>query len=74
MRKIIGIVPLLSFVCTGFARSAAAQNLVIKNVRIIEGNGTVIDRGSIIIRGGKIASVSAGDTNASGMKAIDARG
>lgn len=74
MRKIIAIVSLLLFACTGFAPSAAAQNLVIKNVRIIEGNGTVIDQGSIIIRGGKIASVSAGDANASGMKTIDARG
>ena len=38
----------------------AAQDLVITNARIIVGNGTVIDSGSIVVRGGRIASVSAG--------------
>ena len=40
--------------------SAAAQDLVIANARIIVANGTVIDNGSIVVRGGRITSVSAG--------------
>src|SRR5438876_7263586 len=38
------------------------------------GNGTVIDQGSIVVRGGKIASVAAGSANAPGVQTIDARG
>src|SRR5262245_19315289 len=55
------------------AVTAGAQDLVITNVRIIAGNGTVIDRGTIVVRGGRIASVSAGAPSAGG-DAIDARG
>jgi imidazolonepropionase-like amidohydrolase len=52
-----------------------AQDLVITNARIIVGNGTIIDRGSIVIRGGRLASVAAGaPANASGLQAIDAHG
>ena len=40
-------------------RNVAAQDLVITNVRIIVGNGNVINQGSIVIRGGRLASVSA---------------
>jgi imidazolonepropionase-like amidohydrolase len=52
----------------------AAQDLVITNVRIIVGNGTVINQGSIVIRGGRLASVSAGAANVPGLQVIDARG
>jgi imidazolonepropionase-like amidohydrolase len=55
-------------------RSLAAQDLVITNARIIVGNGTVIDQGSIIVRGGRLASVSAGPANVPGVQTIDARG
>src|SRR5262249_59417544 len=42
-----------------FAASGAnAQNLTITNARILDGTGKVIDRGSIVVRDGKIASVS----------------
>ncbi len=59
-----------------FASSPAlhAQDLVINNARIIVGNGTVIERGSLVIRGGKIAAVAAGAANAPGVQAIDANG
>ena len=40
--------------------AAAAQDLTITNVRIIGPNATVIERGSIVVRGGKIVSVAAG--------------
>ena len=43
-----------------------AQDLMITNARIIVGNGTVINRGSIVVRGGRLASVSAGDATAPG--------
>src|SRR5687767_907726 len=38
----------------------SAQDVTITNARIIVANGTVIERGSIVVRGGKIASVAAG--------------
>lgn len=40
--------------------TAAAQNLVITNARIIVGPGNTIEKGSIVVAGGKIASVNAG--------------
>src|SRR5437667_12670212 len=52
----------------------SAQNLVITNARIIIGNGTVIDRGSIVIRNGRLASVAGGTPNVSGVETIDALG
>jgi imidazolonepropionase-like amidohydrolase len=52
----------------------AAQDLVINNVRIIVGTGPVIDQGTIVIRGGRIASAGSGNTAAPGLKAIDGRG
>jgi imidazolonepropionase-like amidohydrolase len=52
----------------------AAQNLVITNARIIVGNGTVLDRGSVVVRDGRIASVSQGAANAQGAQTIDAQG
>jgi imidazolonepropionase-like amidohydrolase len=54
--------------------SAAAQNLAITNARVIAGNGTVIDSGTIIVRDSKIAAVSAGTANAQGLRIIDAKG
>ena len=61
---------LLSFFCGG--GTLHAQDLVIKNVRVVVGNGTVIERGSITIAGGKITAVSAAASNAA--NAIDANG
>lgn len=55
------------------AGGLAAQDLVITNARIIDGTGRVIERGSIVVRGGRIASVSAGNAGVAGMQ-IDARG
>ena len=54
--------------------SAAAQDLAITNVRVIVGTGPVIESGTIIVRGGRIASVSAGGGNTQGLRVIDARG
>src|SRR5262245_35808843 len=51
-----------------------AQDLAITNVRVIVGNGTVINQGSIVVRGGKIASAVAGAPNGASGQAIDGRG
>lgn len=51
-----------------------AQDLTITNARIVAGNGTVIERGSIVVRGGKIASVAAGAPAATAGRVIDAKG
>jgi imidazolonepropionase-like amidohydrolase len=57
------------------AGPAAAQNLVIVNARVIDGKGGVIERGSVVVRDGKIASVSAGAAaTAAGAQRIDAQG
>lgn len=68
----------LSAVVFGLACVAAlplaAQNLTITNVRIVVGNGQVIERGSIVVRDGKIASVGAGNPTQPTGTVVDARG
>jgi imidazolonepropionase-like amidohydrolase len=56
--------------------TTAAQSLVISNARIIVGPGQVIERGAVVVNGGRIASVSAGTAPAApnGAKVIDASG
>ena len=60
------------------AAPAMAQNLAITNARIIVGDGQVIERGAIVVKDGRIASVSAGKAPASamlkGVKRIDGTG
>ena len=43
---------------SGALAPLAAQDLTITNARIVVANGTVIERGSIVVRGGKIVSVA----------------
>jgi len=50
-----------------------AQDLVITNARIIDGTGTTIEQGSVVVEDGRIVSVSAGKTDAGGPQ-LDARG
>jgi imidazolonepropionase-like amidohydrolase len=54
--------------------AGAAQDVAITNARIVVGNGTVIDSGTIIVRGGKIASVTKGGASTQGLRTIDAKG
>jgi len=58
----------------GSVGNAAAQNLVVTNARILDGTGRVIERGSVVVRDGKIASVSPGAASAQGARVIDAGG
>ena len=51
-----------------------AQDLTISNVRILVGNGQVIEQGAIVIRNGRIASVGAAGAATNGTRAVDARG
>jgi imidazolonepropionase-like amidohydrolase len=54
--------------------AAAAQDVAITNVRIIVGSGQVIDSGTIIVKGGKIVSVTSGAAPTQGLRTIDAKG
>ncbi len=47
---------------------------MIANARIVVGNGTVINQGSIVIRGGKLVTVSAAAANVPGVQTINGRG
>ena len=51
-----------------------AQDITITNARIVVANGTVIEQGSIVVRGGKIISVSQGAPSAAAGTTIDAKG
>ncbi|MBZ5674210.1 MAG: amidohydrolase family protein [Acidobacteriia bacterium] len=69
-----------TFACLmlGAVASLCAQDVTITNARIVDANrvanGTVIERGSIVVRGGKIVSVQAGAPSATSGKTIDAKG
>jgi imidazolonepropionase-like amidohydrolase len=65
----------LALAASCFALPAGAQDLVISNARILDGTGNAIERGTVVVREGRIAAVG---VNASGAPAnavrIDAGG
>jgi imidazolonepropionase-like amidohydrolase len=61
-------------VMVGLASPLLAQDAAITNARIIVGNGTVIDQGTIIVRDGEIVSVTTGAAPTDGLQVIDAAG
>ena len=69
----VGAASVALAVCVA-AGPASAQDVAITNVKVIVGNGTVIDSGTIVVRGGKIASVAAGRTVPQGVQVIDGKG
>jgi imidazolonepropionase-like amidohydrolase len=75
MNNTLVIAMALSLLSFG-VRPADAQDLVVTNARIVVGNGTVINPGTIVIRGGRIVSVSAGAApgTAGSGQVVDARG
>ncbi|MBI3050156.1 MAG: amidohydrolase family protein [Acidobacteria bacterium] len=74
MKKLLFVLPVAWLVHAATAADASAQDLVITNARVIVGNGQVVERGSVVVRNGRIASVAAGAASASGAPTIDARG
>ncbi|HET9568884.1 MAG TPA: amidohydrolase family protein, partial [Vicinamibacterales bacterium] len=64
----------LAFVILGALAPLSAQDLTITNARIIGSNATVIERGSIVVRDGKIVSVATGAPSSTSGKVIDAKG
>jgi imidazolonepropionase-like amidohydrolase len=64
-------VVLIALSCCG---AVFAQDVTITNARIIGPNATVIDRGSITVRAGKIVSVRPGPPAAPVGRTIDAKG
>jgi imidazolonepropionase-like amidohydrolase len=64
----------LAFLALGHPALLSAEDLTITNARIVVGNGTVIERGSIVVRGGKIASVAAGAPSVPSGMVLDAKG
>jgi imidazolonepropionase-like amidohydrolase len=58
----------------GVTKSLAGQDLTITNARIIAANGTVIERGSIVMRAGSIVAVAPGDPGARSGATVDAKG
>ncbi len=60
---------------SGASQSGSAQALVITNARILDGTGRAIERGSVVVRDGRIVSVSAGGAGrVPGARVIDAQG
>src|SRR5437773_5448064 len=49
---------------------SAAQDVAITNVRIVVGTGSVIENGTIVVRGGKIVSVGPGAVSASNPQGV----
>jgi imidazolonepropionase-like amidohydrolase len=75
MKRVVAITCLTLLASAVSAREAAAQDLVVTNARILDGKGSVIERGSVIVRGGKIMSVTPGPAEkVSGVETIDAQG
>jgi imidazolonepropionase-like amidohydrolase len=56
------------------AFGAYAQNLTITNARILDGTGRVIERGAVVVRDGKIVSVSAAAPATTTGRTINANG
>jgi imidazolonepropionase-like amidohydrolase len=66
----------VKFAClaAGVLTPLAAQDLTIVNARIIGPNSAVIERGSIVVRAGKIVSVAPGAPQGTSGTTIDAKG
>ncbi|HLG59728.1 MAG TPA: amidohydrolase family protein [Vicinamibacterales bacterium] len=75
MKTTLAAINLLLLAIFATPRPIAAQDLVIVNARILDGKGGAIERGSVVVRGGRIATVAAGRAAAvPGTQTIDAQG
>ena len=64
----------LACLTLGALAALSAQDLTITTARIIVPNAPAIERGSIVVRAGKIVSVKAGAPSGASGKTIDAKG
>ncbi len=55
-------------------QATPAEGLVLANARIIDGKGGVIDNGSVVVKDGRIVTVSAAAANVPGALVIDLAG
>ena len=55
-------------------QNRAGQALVVTNARILDGDGGAIDRGAVVVRDGRIVSVSAATPTVSGARVLDVHG
>ena len=73
MRRTFGLLA-MGHLALLFCSPVWGQDLVIANARIIDGNGGVIENGTVVVQDGRIASVSAGPADSGGAQVIDAGG
>ena len=73
MKTVIGLIGFTLAALVAAPVEIAAQDLAIVNARILDGKGGVIERGSVVVRGGKIVSVGSGAAPSGGQR-IDAQG
>ena len=57
----------------GLVHAAAAQNLVVRNARILDGNGGVVNDGTIVVRNGRISAYEE-SADTSDFTILDAEG
>ncbi len=78
MKRWLSFCALASLVAAGLTVPGVAQtqnqDVAITNVRIVVGSGQVIESGTIVVRGGRIASVTAGAAPTQGLRVIDGKG
>lgn len=74
MNKALRLTRLALATLLGISMAAKAQDLVITNGRILDGKGGITPNGTVVIRGGKIESVTTGRQTVNGMKVVDAGG
>jgi imidazolonepropionase-like amidohydrolase len=73
MKTVIGLIGFTLVALVAAPVEIAAQDLAIVNARILDGKGGVIERGSVVVRAGKIVSVGSGAVP-SGVQRLDAQG
>jgi imidazolonepropionase-like amidohydrolase len=73
MKTVMKLIGLMFVASLAVAPGVAAQDLAIVNARILDGKGGVIERGTVVVRGGRIVSVGTGAAPSGGQR-IDAQG
>ena len=66
MKRLLTLGFLAALLNLGNGQELVAQDLLITNARIIDGNGGTIEQGSVVVRDGRIASFPQGPRPAPG--------